>query len=89
MTRTIPIAPFAQHVGLLCPSSPIRPHLAVTVRLAAFRLIEAGIEDKPSIECMHSLSQMSHIRTLSAPFPLALIHVLQLASKVGASLAGR
>ncbi|TBU48727.1 meiosis protein SPO22/ZIP4 like-domain-containing protein [Dichomitus squalens] len=58
------------------------------LRLAAFRLIEAGIEDKPSIECMESISpNMSHIRTLSPPFPPALIHVLQLASKVGASLA--
>ncbi|TBU26328.1 meiosis protein SPO22/ZIP4 like-domain-containing protein [Dichomitus squalens] len=58
------------------------------LRLAAFRLIEAGIEDKPSIECMESISpNMSHICTLSPPFPLALIHVLQLASKVGASLA--
>lgn len=41
--------------------------VCAALRLAGFRLIEAGIEQKPSID--------------------SLIHVLQLASKVGASLA--
>ncbi|KAI1789167.1 meiosis protein SPO22/ZIP4 like-domain-containing protein [Ganoderma leucocontextum] len=48
---------------------PDHAHRAVcaALRLAGFRLIEAGIEQQPSID--------------------SLIHVLQLASKVGASLA--
>lgn len=54
------------------------------VRLAAFRLVEAGLEPKPGIECV-----------VSRPFPccvayplLALLHVLQMASKTGATLSG-
>ncbi|KAI0358894.1 hypothetical protein OH77DRAFT_1493876 [Trametes cingulata] len=59
------------------------------MRLAAFRLIEAGMEHKPGIQSKahprfsRPLSHTAHLHS----FPSALIHVLQLASKAGASLA--
>lgn len=46
------IAPSAQRVRLLCLLSPTGPYMVVTVRLAGFRLIEAGIDQKPSIDCV-------------------------------------
>ncbi|KAF9481252.1 SPO22-domain-containing protein [Pholiota conissans] len=49
------------------------PHIAA-LRLAAFRLVEAGLETKPGIE--------SHIDPCKG-----LVHVLQLASKAGSALS--
>ncbi|KAI0367468.1 hypothetical protein BV20DRAFT_950150 [Pilatotrama ljubarskyi] len=59
------------------------------MRLAAFRLIEAGMEHKPGTQskppsrCSQPPSHSAHVHSFSS----ALIHVLQLASKAGASLA--
>ncbi|KAI0665334.1 meiosis protein SPO22/ZIP4 like-domain-containing protein [Trametes maxima] len=49
------------------------------MRLAGFRLIEAGMEHKPGVQSRNT--------THANPFPLALTHLLQLASKAGSSLA--
>ncbi|KAL1952366.1 hypothetical protein VTO73DRAFT_1515 [Trametes versicolor] len=63
--------------------------VCAAMRLAAFRLIEAAMEHKPGIQSMphapsfHTQTRGAHV----LPFPPALIHVLQLASKAGASLA--
>ncbi|KAI0761631.1 meiosis protein SPO22/ZIP4 like-domain-containing protein [Trametes elegans] len=62
---------------------------SAAMRLAAFRLIEAGMEHKPGIQ---STPLSPRCYALTAPstshsFTSALIHVLQLASKAGASLA--
>ncbi|KAH9850619.1 meiosis protein SPO22/ZIP4 like-domain-containing protein [Lenzites betulinus] len=63
--------------------------VCAAMRLAAFRLIEAGIEHKPGIQSGYR-ARLRHVQIYSAHvrlFPPALIHVLQLASKAGASLA--
>ena len=63
--------------------------MCISVRLAAFRLIEASVERKPGIDCeCQCFRPPVTIPTLPAPFWLALIRVLQIASKAGASLAG-
>ena len=77
------------------PSPPpllYTPHPPRKVRHAGFRLIMAGLEQTPAIEsptesiCPYSfVSGTDLICTLAL---LALIHVLQLASKAGASLSG-
>ena len=57
------------------------------MRLAAFRLVEAGLENKPGIESESGTNPI--IICLSSIFFLrALIHVLQLASKTGTILCG-
>jgi hypothetical protein len=58
------------------------------VRLAGFRLIEAGLEPKPSVESSSFSSFPYFGRLLTCPVE-ALIHVLQLASKASASLSGK
>ncbi|KAI0825283.1 meiosis protein SPO22/ZIP4 like-domain-containing protein [Trametes gibbosa] len=63
--------------------------VCAAMRLAAFRLIEAGIEHKPGIQSK-LCPRISHIQTYSAHvrvYPPALVHILQLASKTGTSLA--
>lgn len=56
-----------------------------SVRLAAFRLVEAGLEHKPGIES--TLSAFSFL-LLMIGVASALLHVLQLASKAGSALSG-
>lgn len=56
------------------------------VRLAAFRLVEAGLENKPGIESESGTSPHNYMLILL--FLRALIHVLQLASKTGTILCG-
>ncbi|KZT09061.1 uncharacterized protein LAESUDRAFT_647835 [Laetiporus sulphureus 93-53] len=56
------------------------------LRLAGFRLIEAGLEPKPGVESNYtnySRGNKVFITTVTA-----LMHILQLASKAGVSLAG-
>ncbi|KAI9059547.1 hypothetical protein FKP32DRAFT_1657351 [Trametes sanguinea] len=62
--------------------------VCAAMRLAGFRLIEAGMENKPGIECKTGSRYVEgkHVTHQHQILP-ALIHVLQLASKAGSSLA--
>lgn len=61
------------------------------VRLAAFRLIEAGLEQNPGIESMLLISIPTPpiLLIMRDWFVSALLHVLQLASKTGSALSGK
>lgn len=62
------------------------------VRLAGFRLIEAGLEHKPGVDSQpfHSPLDMGRSVLLRLTHRItALVHVLQLASKTGAILSGK
>ncbi|KAJ7461286.1 hypothetical protein B0H11DRAFT_119781 [Mycena galericulata] len=61
--------------------------LVGALRLAAFRLIEAGLELKPGIESVYLAQFDSILCFLIVNLNQALVHVLQLASKTGATLA--
>ncbi|KAK0446558.1 uncharacterized protein EV420DRAFT_1313772 [Desarmillaria tabescens] len=65
-----------------CPEDDGRA-VVVALRLAAFRLVEAGLEPKPGIECVYP-----GCFPCCVAYPLlALLHVLQMASKTGATLS--
>lgn len=69
---------------LLCTSS-------TPVRLAGFRLIEAGLPEDLDVDCQPSLSMCcvwDIERRPKRSYP-GLVHMLQLASKTGATLAGK
>ncbi|KAI0248099.1 hypothetical protein BJV78DRAFT_1132012, partial [Lactifluus subvellereus] len=55
------------------------------VRLAGFRLIEAGLPENLDVDCQPSFFSVFAVWTLSGL--LGLVHMLQLASKTGATLA--
>ncbi|KAI0697156.1 hypothetical protein BC835DRAFT_1413864 [Cytidiella melzeri] len=61
--------------------------VVAALRFAAFRLIEAGLEPKPSFESWSFSSFAVFVRFTDTSPLEALIHVLQLASKAGASLS--
>lgn len=57
-----------------------------SVRLAGFRLMEAGLEGKPSIE--GSFLCFSRLMAPSPPPITALLHILQIACKAAVTLSG-
>jgi len=69
---------------LLCLSKLVSLD-AMSVRLAGFRLMEAGLEPKPDIEGPEKRQVVLCCRSSFIP---ALLHILRLASKTGATLSG-
>ncbi len=67
----------------MCPTS------TTLVRLAGFRLIEAGLPENLDVDCQPSLSMCCGLEIERSADPAGLIHMLQLASKTGATLAGK
>ena len=65
------------------------PHLSTLVRLAGFRLIEAGLPENLDVDCQPSLSMRCILEIERSAVPAGLVHMLQLASKTGATLAGK
>ncbi|KAI0666199.1 meiosis protein SPO22/ZIP4 like-domain-containing protein [Trametes maxima] len=61
------------------PDDAYRSACAASAEARGFRLIEAGMEHKPGVQSRNT----AH----ADPFPPALTHLLQLASKAGSSLA--
>ena len=68
---------------------PYVPHLSTLVRLAGFRLIEAGLPENLDVDCQPSLSMHCGLEIERSAVPAGLVHMLQLASKTGATLAGK
>ena len=64
------------------------PFVPVLVRLAGFRLIEAGLEQNQPFEGPYVFSLNNRSRCSDVQCILGLVHVLRLASKAGASLSG-
>jgi hypothetical protein len=62
------------------------------VRLAGFRLIEAGLPEDLDVDSQHSLSRCVAVWDIERRpkcSHLGLVHMLQLASKTGTTLAGK
>ena len=66
------------------------PTSTTLVRLAGFRLIEAGLPENLDVDCQpSSLSMCCGLEFERSAVPAGLVHMLQLASKTGATLAGK
>lgn len=75
---------------ILLPSSPLcTPTSLHLVRLAGFRLIEAGLPENLDVDCQSSLTMCCSLEIERRAVHPGLVHMVQLASKTGATLAGR
>ncbi|KAI9509875.1 hypothetical protein F5148DRAFT_1282528 [Russula earlei] len=63
------------------------PAVVAALRLAGFRLIEAALPDNLDVDCQPSLSMCCAQEIERPAVPTGLVHMLQLASKTGATLA--
>lgn len=59
-----------------------------SVRLAGFRLIEAGLPENLDVDCQPSLAMCCSLEIDWRAVRAGLVHMVQLASKTGATLAG-
>jgi hypothetical protein len=59
------------------------------VRLAGFRLIEAGLPENLDVDCQPSVTMCCSLEIEWRAVRAGLVHMLQLASKTGATLAGK
>lgn len=67
------------------------PQPLCLVRLAGFRLIEAGLSENLDVDCQPSLTMCCGLETeiMARAVRAGLVHMVQLASKTGATLAGK
>lgn len=72
--------------AVITPYVPLPLH---SVRLAGFRLIEAGLPENLDVDCQPSLTMCCTLEIEWRAAHPGLVHMVQLASKTGAILAGK
>ena len=72
--------------AVITPYVPLPLH---SVRLAGFRLIEAGLPENLDVDCQPSLTMCCSLEIEWRAVHPGLVHMVQLGSKTGATLAGK